>query len=99
MSGYVVASYRVTNPEAFQQYPPAVIPTILGHGGEILVADFESEVVEGQPPHVTVVVRFDSKKAARAWYESADYQAIKHLRLDNSADGRLVIANEFSMPS
>jgi uncharacterized protein (DUF1330 family) len=99
MSGYVVASYRVTDPDAFQRYPPAVIPTIVGHGGELLVADFASEVVEGQPPHVTVVIRFPSKAAARAWYESPEYQAIKHLRLDHSTDGRLVFADAFGPPA
>jgi uncharacterized protein (DUF1330 family) len=30
------------------------------------------------------VLRFATKAAARAWYESPEYQAIKHLRADNS---------------
>lgn len=98
MSAYLVAQYRVTNPEAFQEYPPAVIPTILAHGGEVLAADFEAEVVEGQPQPVTVVLRFESKEAARRWYQSPEYQAIKHHRLDNSADGAVVFADEFVMP-
>ena len=98
MSAYVVAHYRVTNPDAFQQYPPAVIPTILAHGGEVLAADFGAEVLEGQPQPVTVVLRFASKDAARAWFQSAEYQAIKHHRLDNSADGTVVVADEFTMP-
>ena len=98
MSGYVIANYRVTNPEAFQQYPPAVIPTIAAHGGEVLAADFAAEVVEGRPQPVAVVLRFPSKEAARRWYESAEYQAIKHLRTDNSADAFVVFADEFTPP-
>ena len=99
MSAYVVAQYRVTNPEAFQQYPPAVIPTILAHGGEVLAADFTAQVIEGQPQPVTVVLRFPTKEAAQTWYQSAEYQAIKHLRLDNSEAGTVVIAEEFVMPT
>jgi uncharacterized protein (DUF1330 family) len=98
MSAYVVAQYRVTKPEPFQQYAPTVIPTIAAHGGEVLAADFEAQVIEGQPQPVTVVLRFASKEAARAWYESAEYQAIKHLRLDNTAAATVVIADEFVLP-
>ena len=76
-----------------------MIPIIVAHGGEVLVADLESEAVEGEPPHVTVVLRFPNKDAARGWYASPEYQAIKHLRLDNSADGRIVFADEFVLPA
>ena len=99
VSADYVASYRVTNPDGFRQYPSAVAPTILGHGGEILVADLESEAVEGNPPHVTIVLRFPSKEAVRTWYESAEYRAIKHHRLDHTADGSVVFANEFVLPA
>jgi uncharacterized protein (DUF1330 family) len=99
MSAYYVASYRVTDPEAFRQYAPAVTPTILAHGGEVLVADSQSEAVEGEPPPVTVVIRFPSKEALRAWYGSAEYGAIKHHRLNNTADGAVVFAEEFVVPT
>jgi uncharacterized protein (DUF1330 family) len=29
-------------------------------------------------------LRFATKSAARAWYESPEYQAISHLRTDNT---------------
>jgi uncharacterized protein (DUF1330 family) len=37
------------------------------------------------------VLRFATKAAAKAWYESPDYQAIMHLRTDNT-EGIAVIA-------
>ena len=40
---------------------------------------------------VTVVLRFATKAAATAWYESSEYRAIKHLRTDNT-EGIAVIA-------
>ena len=97
MSGYMIVNYRITNPEAYRAYTAAVVPTIQNHGGEILVAGPGSEVVEGSPKPVTVVVRVPSKQAAREWYDSPEYQAIIHHRLDNT-EGAMVFADEFRMP-
>lgn len=98
MSAYVVANYTVTNPEAFEPYVPAVMPTIADGGGEVIVADFESDAAEGDPGHVTVVLRFESKDAIRAWYTSDAYEAIKGLRTDNS-EGNIVVVDGFTPPT
>jgi uncharacterized protein (DUF1330 family) len=98
MSGYVIANYTVTNKDAYKAYGPAVAPTLRAHGAEILVADFGPEVKEGTPGEVVVVLRFPSKEAALAWYESEEYQAIVHLRTDN-AEGFLAICDERVAPS
>jgi uncharacterized protein (DUF1330 family) len=98
MSAYMVFNYAITNPEGYKAYPPAAGSTLASHGGEVLVADYESEVAEGMPGHVTVVLRFESKEAARAWYESSEYQAAQVLRTANT-DGLAVICDGFAMPS
>lgn len=97
MSAYLVYSYTVTNPEEYQAYPPAAMPTLAGHDVEVLVADYESEAKEGSPAPVTVILRFESKAAALAWYESSDYQAIMYHRTDNT-DGSVVLCEGFVMP-
>ena len=97
MSAYLVYSYTVTNPEEYQAYPQAAMPTLAGHDVEVLVADYESEAKEGSPASVTVILRFESKQAALAWYESADYQAIMHHRTDNT-DGSVALCEGFVMP-
>ena len=74
-----------------------IIPTLAAHGAEILVADYGSEVVEGKPASVTIVVKFSSKEAARAWYDSPEYQAIVRVRTDNT-EGFLILADGFVMP-
>src|SRR2546430_287169 len=83
MSAYLVFNYAITNAEGYRAYPPAAMPTMAGHPVEVLVADYASETKEGAPGSVTVVLRFESKDAANAWYESDAYQSIKHLRTDN----------------
>ncbi|CAN0500184.1 unnamed protein product [Phaeothamnion confervicola] len=98
MSGYIMANFELTDPVGYDGYVPAVIPTLQAHGAEILVADYHSETIEGTPSKVTVVLRFPSKQAARAWYDSPEYQTIVHLRTDNS-EGFVVIADEFAIAS
>ena len=97
MAAYLIANYDITNPEGYATYPEAAIPTLLAHGAEVLVADYDSEVLEGQPRKVAVVLKFPSKDAARAWYVSEEYVKVKHLRTDN-AEGVAVLADEFQMP-
>lgn len=97
MAGYLIANYKITNPDGYQTYIGAVGATIVAHGGEILVAGPGSEAVEGEPGPVTVVLKFPSKDKLRAWYDSPEYQEIIHHRIDNT-EGSLVFADEFVMP-
>lgn len=83
MAGYFVANYTITNQAEYEKYRAAVGPTLEAHGAESIVIDRDSELLEGSAGQVTVVLRFATKSAAEAWYQSPEYQAIKHLRTDN----------------
>jgi uncharacterized protein (DUF1330 family) len=91
MAGYFVANYTITNQAEYKEYLAAVGPSLEAHGAEIIIVDRDSELLEGSAGQVTVVLRFATKAAARAWYESPEYQAIRHLRTDNT-EGIGVIA-------
>ena len=91
MAGYFVANYTITNPAGYKEYLAAVGPTLEAHGAERIIVDRESELLEGSAGQVTVVLRFATKSAAEAWYESPEYRAIRHLRTDNT-EGIAVIA-------
>ncbi|QFU76467.1 DUF1330 domain-containing protein [Halioglobus maricola] len=97
MTAYVIANYRITNAEAYEAYPPAVTATLLACDAEVLVADYKSEVMEGKASSVSIVLRFPSKEAAKAWYNSSEYQEIVHHRTDNS-EGFILIADGFMAP-
>ncbi len=92
MSAYIVATYNVTNPEGLEAYGPKVGPTLQGHNVEVLVADHDSTAVEGSPAKTTVVLKFDDRDSAMAWYNSDAYQAIINLRTDNT-EGSMVIVD------
>jgi uncharacterized protein (DUF1330 family) len=91
MAGYFVANYTITNRAGYDQYIAAVGPVLKAHGAENVVIDRDCELLEGAAGQVTVVLRFATKAAARAWYDSPEYQAIVHLRTDNT-EGVAVIA-------
>jgi uncharacterized protein (DUF1330 family) len=91
MAAYAVFNYSITDREAHEPYLAEVPATLEEAGAEIVVADLESEALEGEPGAVTVVLRFDSRDALLAWYSSEAYEAIKPIRLDNS-DGICAIA-------
>ncbi len=96
-AAYVVANFRITDAQSYAAYSPLAGATLVANGAELLVADGESEAIEGQPEHVTVVIKFPSKDAARAWYNSAEYQEILHLRTDNS-EGFFALTDGFVTP-
>ena len=97
MTAYFIASYRITDPAGYGLYVPAVMPTLLAADCEVLAADYASQVIEGEPGEVTVILKFASKAAATAWYDSPEYQAIKHHRIDNS-EGTAVLVDQWSPP-
>jgi uncharacterized protein (DUF1330 family) len=91
MAGYFIANYTITNQAEYKQYIAAVGPVLEAYGAENIVIDRDCALLEGSAGQVTVVLRFASKSAAEAWYESPEYQAIMHLRTDNT-EGIGVIA-------
>jgi uncharacterized protein (DUF1330 family) len=91
MAGYFIANYTITNRAEYKNYLAAVGPILMAHSAESIVVDRDSELLEGSAGQVTVVLRFATKAAAEAWYESAEYLAIRHLRTDNT-EGVAVIA-------
>ena len=97
MSAYFIASYRITDPAGFESYGPAVIPTIMASGCEVIAADYASQAIEGAPGEVTVILKFASKEVGLAWYNSPDYQAIKHHRIDNT-EGTAVVVDQWVAP-
>ena len=96
MSGYIIVNYKITNPEGYEAYVAAVMPTLKAHSAELLVVDAASEPLEGSPESITVVLKFASKEAARNWYESPEYQKVINLRTDNS-EGTAILADGFVM--
>jgi uncharacterized protein (DUF1330 family) len=93
MSAYFVFHNRVHDAEKLQQYAAKVGETLAPYAHEILVFTDPSEVIEGETSlSRTVVLKFESREAAKAWYQSAAYQAVLPLRLQ-ATEGYAVLVD------
>ena len=99
MAVYVIVGYDITDPKGYENYVPGVVPLLQKHGAEVLVADYDSKPLEGQPRKVSVVLKFPSEEAARNWYNDPAYGPVKQIRLDSTQGGHAVIAKEFKPPA
>jgi len=97
--GYFIITEEIKNPDALQAYAGKAVPTIMQSGGRPIVVESNVDVIEGKwPGSQTIILEFDSVDAAKAWYNSADYQAIIGER-HAAADSNAVIVSGFEMPS
>ena len=91
MTAYAIAHLRsVDLNQEVAEYLLRIDDTLLPYGGQFLVHGKTPEVMDGELPGNLVVVAFPDVERARAWYDSAGYQAILPLRTNNS-DGAAVI--------
>lgn len=85
MAAYAVANLRNLNYGAdIAAYVKKIDATLEPFGGRFLVHGGRTEALEGDWPHLLVVLEFPDMDRARAWYESPAYQEILKLRTDNS---------------
>ena len=94
--GYVVAEVDVHDAATFAKYGAKVPDTLKPYNGHYLVRGGKIEGVEGTAPKDRfVVIAFDSAEKARAWENSAEYEAIKPIR-HSSATSRVFIVEGVS---
>lgn len=99
MAAYIIASYDIVDPESYQGYVPAVGPLLEKHGAEILAAEFDAHLLEGEKRSVYVVLRFESEEAALGWYNDPAYEPVRKIRLGSCANNNMVLAKQFVPPS
>jgi len=96
MSAYFILTQDFTDLERFrQEYVPKVFPFIAKHNGEVIVASFDAEPLEGDPPKGAVVIKFPSEQAIRDWVNDPDYKEVKGIRLALTTNANAVLTPEF----
>jgi uncharacterized protein (DUF1330 family) len=91
MTAYLVAQVRIQDEATYQRYREAVPELVDRFGGRFRVRGGELEVLEGEwPLERLVIIEFQSKDAARLFYESPEYQKILPLR-QRASDGNVVL--------
>lgn len=93
MAAYIIADSNVTDPAAYEQYRARVPAAIAKHGGRFLARGGEVAVLEGDwSPRRVVVIEFPSLEAAKAFYDSPEYQAARALRAEAATIDMLAVA-------
>jgi len=93
MTAYVIADVTVTNPEGYAAYRPLAAASVAQHGGRFIARGGAVESMEGGwSSSRIVIIEFRSMAAARAWYDSPDYQKALTIRLANST-GRVIMVD------
>jgi uncharacterized protein (DUF1330 family) len=73
------------------EYLQRIDQTLEPYAGRFIVHGGEVERLEGAWEGDLIVIEFPDRERARAWYQSAAYQAIVHLRTDNSKGDVMLI--------
>ena len=97
MAAYLVLMQEVHDVERYRsEYLPGLRPLLKKHGAEVLVAGFDAEPTEGEPPNSTVVLRFADAAAAWGLLNDPDYRPVKEIPFSVTSRGQAVIAPEFT---
>lgn len=78
--GYWMFHVTVSDPETYKKYIERDAEPFAKYGARFLARGGEFTVVEGTARERHVIIEFDSYEAARACYESPEYQAASTFR-------------------
>jgi uncharacterized protein (DUF1330 family) len=82
MPAYVIARIDVTDWDRYKEYVKATPGVIAKFGGRFIVRGGEKVTLEGpEETRRVVLVEFPSMEQARAFYASAEYEAVRRLRI------------------
>jgi len=99
MAAYFILTHTITDLETYRgKYIPQVLPFISKYDGEIVVASFDAEPLQGSPEAGVVILRFPSEEAVRDFVNDPEYQPAKELRIGVTTNANAVLAPEFQMP-
>ena len=99
MTAYLILTHTITNRDKYrEEFIPLVFPFIAKHEGEVVVASFDAEPLQGDPAKDVVVLRFPSEQAVRDFANDPEYKPADEIRLALTTNANAVLAPEFQMP-
>ncbi|MEI8171827.1 MAG: DUF1330 domain-containing protein [Rhodoferax sp.] len=77
------------------RYAQAAIASLMKLGGQMIVGTPAPTVLEGEwDGSWAAILRFPSMEMAQTWYNSAEYQPLKELRINELTDGGQILLVE-----
>jgi uncharacterized protein (DUF1330 family) len=79
MPAYVILiNNKPTNATELDRYRPKAAAARAAHPVTLLAVNGKYEVLEGAPTESVAIAQFPDMAAAKAWYDSPEYQDAKH---------------------
>ena len=90
---FLLVDVDIHNIEEYKKYLEKVKPMVEKFGGKYLIKGGKIDAKETDlwKPKRIVLVKFPNKSSALRWYNSEEYRALKHLRLNNASSNILFI--------
>ena len=90
---FMLVDVDIHNIEEYKKYLEKVKPMVEKFGGKYLIKGRKIDAKETDlwKPKRIVLVKFPNKSSALKWYNSEEYRALKHLRLNNASSNILFI--------
>ena len=77
MTFYLIAHVEIRDPETYALYGAGFMPVLQQYKGQLLAVSDAPEVLEGETAGGRrVVVAFENRDVAMAWWNSPEYRAI-----------------------
>ncbi len=90
-SAYILANVTVTNPMQYEDYRKFSSLAMQAHGAEVCIRGGAVQVLEGDwTPERVVLLKFPSREAALAFYDSPEYGRARQAR-EGAAVMRMVL--------
>jgi uncharacterized protein (DUF1330 family) len=97
MAAYLVLMQQVHDVDRYRdEFLPGLRPLLQRYGAEVLVAGFDAQHAEGEPPNSTVVIRFPDTAAAWGLLNDPDCRPIQEIRFSITSQWQAVVAPEFT---
>src|ERR1700738_2001480 len=86
MPAYVILiNNKTSNATELDRYRPKAAAARAAHPVTLLTVNGNYEVLEGAPAESVAIAQFPDMAAAKAWYDSPEYQAAQQYRLRGAA--------------
>lgn len=92
MPTYMIGHFDIVDEAAYEDYARKAGPLVSRHRGTIIVGDKDVRPLEGPKPGMILVISFPGEADAMAFYDDPDYQRVRPIRLDATANHSVVLS-------
>ena len=95
---YMIANLTVNDADEYRKYEKGFFPILKKFGGQFITFDDNHETFEGTDPLEgrVIIFKFPSEKAAKNWYNDAEYQALSEFRRSGTVLKALTLVHELA---